>query len=194
MAGNGAQGVEGTEQKVENAPPPTEGKGAVVGRRAAVEPPAPSGEERAAEASAPTGDQDTIRSVFVARTAASAASVGGFAQMETTDDRHVVRGAYCARLAVVVAEAVAGAPAVESDVLRKAYLARAVAEMAAQPRPAKQSAAGKQKKAPAVKAKQRAARASSAKPKKLGGAGVKAKPRAVSPRAAAARRGKRRGR
>jgi hypothetical protein len=195
MADNGAQTLEGTEEKVENTPPPMEGKETVVSPKAAVEPPAPSGEERAAEPPAPTGDQDTIRSVFVARTAASsAASVGGFAQMETTDDGLAVRGAYRARLAVVEAEVVAAAPPAENDVLRKAYLAHAVAEMAAQPRPAKRSAAGKQKKAPPAKPKQRAARASSAKPKKFSVAGAKSKPQTAVRRAAAARRGKRRGR
>jgi hypothetical protein len=196
MANNGAQTLEGTEEKkIENAPPAIEEKKTEVAPNAGAAPGTPSTEAPAAEPSVPTSDQDTIRSVFVARTAAaSAASVGGFSQMETTDNGLAVRGAYCARLAVVVAEVVAGEPAVEGDVLRKAYLAHAVAEMAAQPRPAKRSAVGKHKKAPAAKAKQRAAHASSAKPKKLSVAGAKAKPRAATRRAAATRRSKRRGR
>jgi hypothetical protein len=195
MADNGAQTLEGTEEKVENAPPPIEDKKAEVAPEAAAAQAAPSGEPRVTEP-APTSEQDTIRSVFVARTAAAiAASVAGFAQMETTDDGLAVRGAYCARLAVVEAEVVSGAPAAENDVLRKAYLAHAVADMAAQPRPVKRSAAGKPKKAPAAKAKPRAARAPSAKPKKHGAAGAKAKPRAATGRAATRpARGKRRGR
>jgi hypothetical protein len=196
MADNGAQTLEGTEEKVENAPRPTEEKKAEVAPNAGIAPGTPSGAAPAAEAAAPTSDQDTIRSVFVARTAAAiAASVAGFAQMETTDDGLAVRGAYCARLAVVEAEVVSGAPAAENDVLRKAYLAHAVADMAAQPRAAKRSAAGKPKKAPAAKAKPRAARAPAAKPKKLAAAGAKAKPRAATRRAPARpARGKRGGR
>jgi hypothetical protein len=194
MADNGAQTLEGTEEKVENAPPPIEEKKAEVAPEAAAAPAAPSREPQATEP-APTSDQDTIRSVFVARTtAAIAASVAGFAQMETRDDGLAVRGAYRARLAVVEAEVVSGAPAAENDVLRKAYLAHAVAEMAAPTRAAKRGAAGKPKKASAAKVKPRAARAS-AKPKKLGAAGAKAKPRAATRRAAARpARGKRRGR
>jgi hypothetical protein len=196
MVDNGAQTLEGTEEKAENAPPPIEEKKAEAAPEAAATPAAPSGEPRASEP-APASDQDTIRSVFVARTtAAIAASVAGFAQMETTDDGLAVRGAYCARLAVVEAEVVTGASAAENDVLRKAYLAHAVAEMAAAPRVAKRSAAGKPKKASAAKAKQRAARAAPAKPKKRGAAGAKVKPRAATRRAAArpAGRGKRRAR
>jgi hypothetical protein len=191
MVDNGAQTLEGTEEKVENGPPPIEEKKAQVAPEAAAAPAAPSGEPKASEP-APASDQHTIRSVFVARTtAAIAASVAGFAQMETTDDGLAVRGAYCARLAVVEAEVVSGAPAAENAVLRKAYLAHAVAEMAAAPRVAKRSAAGKPKKASAAKPKQRAA-----KPKKLGAASAKAKPRATTRRAAArpAGRGKRRAR
>ncbi len=195
MADNGAQTLEGTEEKVENAPRPTEEKKAGVAPEAAAAEAAPSGEAQAT-GTAPTSDQHTIRSVFVARTAAAiAASVAGFAQMETTDDGLAVRGAYCARLAVVEAEVVSGAPAAESDVLRKAYLARAVADTIVRPRAPKRSAAAKPKKAPAAKTKPRAARAAAAKPKKLGAASAKAKPRAATRRAAAqpAGRGKRRG-
>jgi hypothetical protein len=197
MADNGAQTLEGTEEKAENAPRPTEEKKTETAPEAAAAEAASSGEGQAT-GPAPASDQETIRSVFVARTAAAiAASVAGFAKMETTNDGLAVRGAYCARLAVVEAEVVSGAPAAESDVLRKAYLARAVADMAVQPRAAKRSAAGKPKKAAAAKAKPRAARAAAAKPKKLGAAGAKAnKPRAATRRAAArpAGRGKRRGR
>jgi len=175
MVDNGAQTLEGTEEKVENGPPPIEEKKAQVAPEAAAAPAAPSGEPKASEP-APASDQHTIRSVFVAR---------------TTADGLAVRGAYCARLAVVEAEVVSGAPAAENAVLRKAYLAHAVAEMAAAPRVAKRSAAGKPKKASAAKAKQR-----TAKPKKLGAASAKAKPRATTRRAAArpAGRGKRRAR
>jgi hypothetical protein len=196
MADNGAQTLEGTEEKAENAPRPIEEKKTEGAPEAAAKEAASSGGAQAT-GPAPTSDQETIRSVFVARTAAAiAASVAGFAQMETTNDGLAVRGAYCARLAVVEAEVVSGAPAAESDVLRKAYLARAVADMAAQPRVPKRGAAGKPKKARAAKAKPRAARAAAAKPKKLGAASAKAKPRAATRRAAArpAGRGKRRGR
>jgi hypothetical protein len=195
MADNGAQTLDGTEEKVENAPPPIEEKKAEVAPGAGATQAASSGEAQAT-GPAPASDQATIRSVFVARTAAAiAASVAGFAQLETTDDGLAVRGAYCARLAVVEAEVVSGAPATESDVLRKAYLARAVADVAVRPRAPKRSAAGKPKKAPAAKAKPRTGRAAAAKPKKLGAARAKAKPRAATRRAAARPvRGKRRGR
>ena len=192
MADNGAQTLDGTEDKVENAPRPIEEPKAEVAPEAAATPAAPSGEAQAT-GPAPISDQQTIRSVFVARTtAAIAVSAAGFAQMETTNDGLAVRGAYCARLAVVETEVVSGAPATESDVLRKAYRARAVADMAVPSRPAKRSAAGKPKKAPAAKAKQRAARAKAAKPKKLGLAGTKVKGRAAARPATG--RGKRRGR
>jgi hypothetical protein len=177
MAGNGAPMLEGTNEKVENTPPPMEGKQTAVSPRAAVELPTPSGEARAA---------DTIRSVFVARTAAaSAASVGGFAQTETTDVTLAVRGAYCARLAIVEAEAVAVNPAAEGDVLRKACLARAVAD-AAQPRPKRRATSTTKRKKSATKSKRQVAPASASKAKK----------RSAKPRAAARRppRGKRRGR
>jgi colicin import membrane protein len=196
MADNGAQALEGTEEKAENAPRPTEEKKAETAPEAAAAESASSSEAQSS-GPAPASDQETIRSVFVARTtAAIAASVAGFARMETTNDGLAVRGAYCARLAVVEAEVVSGAPAAESDVLRKAYLARAVADMAVQPRAPKRGAASKPTKASAAKAKARAARAAAAKPKKLGAASAKAKPRAATRRAAArpAGRGKRRGR
>jgi hypothetical protein len=192
MADNDAQTLEGTEAKVENAPPPTDERKIEVAPNVGAEPAAASGKAPVAEP--PNSDQATIRSVFVARTTAlSAASVGGFAQMDTTDEGLAVRGAYRAHLSVMVAEAVAGDPATGDDVLRKAYLARAIANAEAQPRPkrraarsAKRTVARSGKKAPGTKAKRHVATASS----------VKAKKRSAKPRAAARRppRGKRRGR
>jgi len=132
------------------------------------------GEALAAEPAPPTRDHDTIRSAFVARAAAlRVASVGSFAQMETTDDGLAVRGAYRAHLSVVVEKVVAGDPAAEGDVLRKAYLARAIADAAAQPRPkrhaarpAKRSAVEPGRTAPVTKAKVRVAPSLPAKAKK----------------------------
>jgi MFS family permease len=144
------------------------------------------GEALAAELVPPTSDQDTIRSAFVARAAASrAASVGSFAQMETTDDGFAVRGAYRAHLSVVVEKVAAGDPAVDGDVLRRAYLARAIADAAAQPRPKrhaarppKRSAGEPGRTAPGTKAKTRVAFTSPAKAKKRS-------PSRTKPRAAA---------
>lgn len=185
MADNGAQALEETAARIENAP----------------------AQDRKTDAgAAPGGDRDAIRSVFVARTAASsAASAGGFARMATADEGLAVRGAYRAHLSVTEAEAVAGDPAAGGDLLRKAYLARAVADAAVQtrpkPRPARRvkRSASPRRKAAGAKAKPRTTRNASSKPskpKKRGTAGARTKPRAAAKRAAArpARRGKRRGR
>ncbi len=196
MADNGVQALEGTEAKIEDAAPMTEEKKAEAAPQAAQ-----TGETPAAEAAVSDGRQDAIRSVFVARTAAwSVAPMGGFAQMETADDGFAVRGAYVAHLSVSEAEAVAGESAAEGELLRKAYLARAVADAAVQPspkrpaaRPARRSASSPGRKAATRTVKKRARRAPATKAKKRATAGARAKPRATRA-ARPARRGKRRGR
>lgn len=172
MADNSVEAQEGTEGTVESVLPPAEEKKADLQPSGDAAPASPSG--AAAAEPVLVSDQATVRNAFVARTAASsAASVGGFAQMATADDGLAVRGAYRLHFSLAVTEAVAGDPAAEGDLLRKAYLAHAVAGAAVQPgakrraaRPAKRSAAGRGKKAPGKKAKRPVARASSAAAKK----------------------------
>jgi MFS family permease len=143
-------------------------------------------EASAAEPVPPTSDRDTIRSAFVARAAASrVVSVGSFAQMETTDEGYAVRGAYRAHLSVVVEKVVAGDPAAEGDVLRKAYLARAIADAAAQPHPkrhtarsAKRSVAEPGRTAAGTKGKRRVAPTSAGKTKKRSSSRTKPRPAA----------------
>lgn len=201
MADNGVQSLEGTEARTDDAPPAEQKNTEITPEGGAAPAPTEAGQPPAAEP-AMRSEPDTIRSVFVARTAAwSVTVVGGFAEMETVDVGLAVRGAYRAHLSVGEAEAIAGAPAAEGDVLRQAYRARAGAEAAAQPRPKQRTArratgsvSSPGRKAGAAKAKKRAARAAPAKAKKRSAAAAKAKPRAASRRAAArpARRGKRR--
>jgi MFS family permease len=165
----------------------------LVPRGARLEAPAASratpqmiGEALAAESAPPTSDHDTIRSAFVARAAASrVASIGSFAQIETTDDGFAVRGAYRAHLSVSVEKLATGDPAAEGDVLRKAYLARIIADAAAQPRPRRHAArppkrsAGKPgRTAPGTKGKTRVPSTSPANAKKRS-------PSRTKPRAAA---------
>lgn len=207
MSGNGVEALEGTEARIEDTPPSTGEKEARVAPTGNDAREAPQSEAPAGEAAAPTSDQAAIRSVFVARTtASSAASAGGFAEIEMSDNGFAVRSAYCAHVTIVEAEAVAVDHTGEGDVLRKAFLARAMADAVAPPRakqraarPAQRGTARRAKKAAGAKPK-RAARPAAAKtgakPKKRSAARAKAKPRAAMRRAAArpARRGKRRGR
>jgi hypothetical protein len=195
MADNGVQALEGTEEMIENAPPVAEGKKPEATPQAPAAGAAPTAQTEAqAEPVMPGAHQDTIRSVFVARTAASSeVSIGGFAQMETTADGLAVRGAYVAHLSVGETEAVAGDTAAEGDLLRKAYVARAAADAAAPARkraparPARRSAVKPARKAARTGAKKTARPRPAVKAKAKKRTAARAKPRA-------ARRGNRRGR
>jgi hypothetical protein len=100
--------------------PPSEG-GKAVGAAAEV-----------AKAPKAAGEDDAIRSVYVARAAASAgAPATDFASMATVEEGGALRGAYLTHLFEAKTEAIgAGEPSGE-DTLRSVYVARAVASAGA---------------------------------------------------------------
>jgi hypothetical protein len=179
MADNGGQDLDQAVPPREDAPQPQDeqnaaGPGDGAGA-ATAEPLVTAGAEDA--------EQGLVRSAYVARTAAPEASSGDFSHMETADQGLLLRGAYLARLGDDQATAAGDHPAGE-DIVRRAYVARMVAE------PSPRSA-----RLPRAKRRASARKAAAKKPAvRLSGRGAKAKSKARTQskaRSARVRRGKR---
>lgn len=99
--------------------------------------------------------QDSIRSVFVAKTTASRDAATDFSHIQDSDDGVALRGAYLAHLADGGTASAAGDGLPGGNVLRDAYLARAAVESEARgrSRPKKSAAARRKAAAPSKRRK-----------------------------------------
>jgi hypothetical protein len=117
-----------------------------------------------------SGEENTIRSVYVARTAASAqGSPGDFGGTQAVGEGPTLRGAYMRHLFEFKAEAVGGEHLPADDTLRHVYVARTVGAAPSQRIPSKKTRGGK-----SARKKGKAATS--------GGRGTKARKAAASPK------------
>lgn len=119
------------DKQIETAPRPPEEKPGADGEHPAEGEVAPQSQE----AAAPEGLQDSIRSVFVARTIASSEESGaGLSHVKDSDDGVALRGAYLAHLADADTAPAGGGDLSSGNVLREAYMARAAVGLEARER------------------------------------------------------------
>jgi len=148
MSQSGTQDLDQATPKVEDDPRPRSEAGNA--EKADVAPaPAPP-------AAAVSAEQDVIRSVYVSRNVVTAAATaGGFAMMETTEQSLSVRGAYLAHLSEDKSEAIGDRDLLGDDLLRRAFVQRSMvdAQPARRAGAAKRAAVAPGRKAVAKKAK-----------------------------------------